>query len=101
MDVWDHSVGNDSWNPVFERAFNDWEFDLVANLVIGLQNERVTTGLDKVTWKGVASASFSVREAFKSLSSGAAILFPSKGIWVPCVPTKAVFLRGKQHGERS
>ena len=21
--VWDHSVGNGSWNPAFERAFND------------------------------------------------------------------------------
>ena len=32
--VWDHSVGDGSWNPVFERAFNDWEIDLVANLLI-------------------------------------------------------------------
>ena len=51
----------------------------------------MTTRLDKVTWKGVTSTSFLVREAFKSLSSGATTLFQSKGSWVPCVPTKAVF----------
>ena len=35
-DVWDHSVGNGSWNPAFEKAFSDWEIDLVANLLFGL-----------------------------------------------------------------
>ena len=53
--------------------------------------ERVIDELDKVLWKGSASTSFTVSEAFNSLASGSAILFPAKGIWVPSAPTKAVF----------
>ena len=29
--VWDHSAGNGSWNPIFKRAFNDWEIALVVS----------------------------------------------------------------------
>ena len=31
--VWDQGVGNGSWNPRFVRAVNDWEVDLVVNLL--------------------------------------------------------------------
>ena len=91
VDVWDSTVGPGSRNPTFVRAFNDWEIVLVENLLNRLQRERVTDGLDKVLWKGSAGASFTVSEAFKSLASGSAILFPEKGIWVPNAPTKAAF----------
>ena len=90
-DVWDSFAGLGSWNPTFVRAFNDWEIVLVENLLFSLQKERVTDKMDTILWKGSAGASFTVNEAFNSLASGSAIHFPAKGIWVPNVPTKAVF----------
>ena len=90
-DVWDSSVGHGSWNPTFVWAFNGWEIVLVENLLFSLQEERVTDEMDTILWKGSAGASFTVNEAFNSLASGSAILFPAKGIWVPNAPTKAAF----------
>ena len=47
--------------------------------------------MDTVLWKGFVDASFTVNEAFNSLASSSAILFSTKGIWVPNALTKAVF----------
>ena len=79
-DVWDSFAGFGSWNPTFVSAFNDWEFVLVENLLSCLQMERVIDEMDTVLWKGIASARFTVSEAFNPLASGSAILFPAKGI---------------------
>ena len=98
--VWDSFAGPGSWNPTFVRAFNDWEIVLVENLLFCLRKERVTDEMDIVLWKGFASASFTVHEAFKSLASGSAILFPAKGIWVPNALLRQRFLLGKRRGER-
>ena len=69
-EVWDQGVGNGSWNPRFVRAFNDWEVDLVVNLLRVLQRENVTTDEDKVSWIGVTYDRFSVSTVFKVLQSG-------------------------------
>ena len=53
-EVWGHLVGNGSWNLNFERAFNDWEMEMVGNLLSALQKEMVTSELDMVSWLGAA-----------------------------------------------
>ena len=42
----------------------------------------------KVIWKGVADASFTVRNAYNLLVPGSTSIFPVKNIWVPSVPSK-------------
>ena len=36
-EVWDQSVGRGSWNLKFVRDFNDWELELVLDLLKALQ----------------------------------------------------------------
>ena len=56
------------------------------------QKERVYSDSEKISWMGpVAGCSFYVSEACKVLNPRANPLFPGKGIWIPCVPTKATF----------
>ena len=93
-EVWDHEVGNGSWNLTFTRAFNDWELEMVMNLLSTLQEERVSAELDGVSWIGPAGVGF-VREAFKVLQPRTDCLFLVKGVWVPSAPTKSVFFAWK------
>ena len=67
------------------------KWDLIVALFKSLQKGRSSSGLDKISWKGSTSSSFSVNDAYKVLNPRATPLFPIKGIWVPCVPTKATF----------
>ena len=90
-DVWDQIVRNGSWKLNLSKDFNDWEVDLVVALLNSLEKERVSSNSDKISWKGPSGYSFSVSDAYKVLNSSATPLFPVKGIWVPCAPTKAAF----------
>ena len=85
---WNHSDDSDDWNLNCVRAFNDWEVDLVANLLFVLKKERVSTKLDGVTWKGAADATFSVHNAYNLMFSSSGPLFHVKSNWVPSVPSK-------------
>ena len=67
--------GHGSWNLRFERAFNDWELDLVVNLLRVLWRERVSIEVDKVTWIGSTGDSFSVRATYIVLHQGC-LFFP-------------------------
>ena len=40
------------WRLNFVRAFNNWEVDLIVNLLNVLQKERVSTVADSVSWRG-------------------------------------------------
>ena len=74
------------------RPFNDWELELVVNLLSALQKESVRSEMDKVIWKGEKGDSFSVREAYKVLQLSPGYSFPEKGMWVSCAPIKtAIF----------
>ena len=89
-------MGSNGWKLNFLRAFNNWELDLVTNLLIStLQQERVTSELDGISWKGMGGDSFSVREAYRVLHSRMAsmytIVFPAQGIWVSYAPSKSAF----------
>ena len=64
---------------------------MVGNLLSALQKEMVTSELDMVSWLGAAGERFSMRETYKVLQPRTTSLFPSKGVWVPSVPTKSAF----------
>lgn len=71
---------------------NDWEVDLVMDLLKVLQNERVTSELDKVLRKGWQILA-AVCDAYKMLKLNPIDLFPAKDIWVTRVPTKLAFYK--------
>lgn len=73
------------------RALNDWEVDLVVNLLLTLQNVRVFLGVDKVHWKRLGGGGFSMRDAYNILNLSHSAPFPAKGIWVSRVPPKLAF----------
>ena len=60
-------------------------------LLNSMQKEKVSSDLDNISWKGSTGDSFSVSDAFKVLTPSVTPLFLVKGIWAPCVPTKAAF----------
>ena len=60
-------------------------------LLNSLSKERVSSELDKISWKSPIGCSFSVSEVVKVLILRVTPLFPIKGIWVHCVPTNATF----------
>ncbi|RVW40617.1 putative ribonuclease H protein [Vitis vinifera] len=100
-EVWDPSFGQGSWNISFSRGFNDWEVDLVGNLLYMLRDYKISLEEDSVLWKGGGCGIFRVKEAYNLLVASNDIVFPNKGIWVDKVPTKVVFLLGRPRGERS
>ena len=91
VEEWDQSVGNGSWKLNFLRPFDYWELDLVRNLLNAMQKERVSSKLDRISWKEAGGDSFSVREAYRVLNPKTTSLIFVKGIWVPCAPTKSAF----------
>ena len=90
-EAWNHLDGRDGWNLNCVGAFNDWETDSVTNLCHVLQKERVSTAPDRVIWKGVADATFTVRNAYNLLVSRSISRFPVKNIWMASVPSKVSF----------
>ncbi|RVX00219.1 putative ribonuclease H protein [Vitis vinifera] len=90
-EVWDPSFGQGSWNISFSRDFNDWEVDLVGNLLYMLRDYKISSEEDSVLWKGGGCGIFRVKEAYNLLVASNDIVFPNKGIWVDKVPTKVVF----------
>ena len=59
---------NGSWKPNIYKDFNDWEVTLAMALLNSLQKERVSSELDKISWKGPIGCSFSVSKVVKVLS---------------------------------
>ena len=43
-EVWDQNFGQGGWNLRFFRAFNDWELDLIGNLLTVLRGYRLKIG---------------------------------------------------------
>ncbi|RVW49943.1 LINE-1 retrotransposable element ORF2 protein [Vitis vinifera] len=66
-EVWDPSFGQGSWNISFSRDFNDWEVDLVGNLLYMLRDYKISSEEDSVLWKGGVSGIFRVKEVTISL----------------------------------
>ncbi|RVW51001.1 Transposon TX1 uncharacterized 149 kDa protein [Vitis vinifera] len=86
------------WNLRFIRGFNDWELNMVDELLQILRSQRITLEEDLALWKGGKNGKFDVKDAYGLMISHSIPLFPKKGIWVENVPSKLAFLRGKLLG---
>ena len=51
-EMWDQNVGQGDWDLRFVRGFNDWELDMVGNLIDVLRGYKPTSEEDAVYWKG-------------------------------------------------
>ena len=89
--MWDSSFGQGGWNLYFSRDFNNWELDLIGDLLILLREFRLSSEEDSVFWKDGGSGIFGVKDAYFLLVAPNNFAFPKKNIWVDKVPTKAVF----------
>ncbi|RVX20164.1 hypothetical protein CK203_004515 [Vitis vinifera] len=90
-EMWDHQSGQGDWNLVFVRDFNDWELDMVGDLLRTLRGHRPSLEDDSVKWRQGRDGLFRVKEAYRMLDKPSATLFPARGIWVDRVPTKVCF----------
>ncbi|RVW76179.1 putative ribonuclease H protein [Vitis vinifera] len=90
-EMWDHHSGQGDWNLIFERDFNDWELDMVGDLLRTLRGHRPSLEDDSIKWRQGRNGSFRVKEAYRLLDKSNASLFPARGIWVDRVPTKVSF----------
>ena len=90
-EVWDSSLSQGSWNLRFSRDFNDWELNLIKDLLNMLRDFRISSKEDLVFWKGGGHGIFGVKDAYNLLVVPNACAFPIKCIWVDKVLTKIVF----------
>ncbi|RVW16952.1 LINE-1 reverse transcriptase-like [Vitis vinifera] len=90
-ELWDYNSDQGSWNLRFSRGFNDWELNMVDELLQIIRSQRITLEEDLALWKGGKKWKFEVKEAYELLISHSTLLFPKKGIWVENVPSKLVF----------
>ncbi|RVW24673.1 hypothetical protein CK203_082175 [Vitis vinifera] len=101
-EVRDSFFGQGRWNLRFIRAFNDWELDLVGDLLTILRGYRLTLEEDLVTWKGGGNGKFGVKEAYNLLFAPNDISFPKNCIWVDRGPNQScLFCLGGYVGEGS
>ena len=75
----------------FIRDFNDWEVELVGELLQALRGVKITWEDDSVFWKGGGSGQFRVKDAYSWLDRSMDVNFPKNKIWVGRVPTKIMF----------
>ena len=73
------------------RDFNDWELDMVGNLLHVLRGYKPTLKEDSVPWKGGRNGQFKVKEVYNLLVNPIVTGFSKSSIWVDRVPTKIVF----------
>ena len=90
-EMWDQNFGKGGWNLRFLRDFNDWELDMVDNLLDVLREHTVTLEEDSVFWKEGRDGLFRVKKAYSLLASPIVAVFPKSNIWVDRVPTKIDF----------
>ena len=90
-EMWDQHSGQGDWNLVFVRDFNDWELDMVGDLLHTLRGHRPSLEDDSVKWRQGRNGLFRVKEAYRMLDKPNATVFPARRIWVDKVPTKVCF----------
>ncbi|RVX23977.1 Syntaxin-51 [Vitis vinifera] len=91
-EVWNPVGDGIGWTPLFARAFNDWEIDLVERLLQKIQTFRVQREEeDRVIWTTSNNGAFSVRSLYSMMEPGGLSLFPSERIWRARVPPKVAF----------
>ena len=101
-DLWDQNAGEGGWNLSFIRDFNDWEVEMVGELLQALRGLRITWEDDLVSWKGGGSGQFRVKDAYSAgwIGLWMSTFGKTKFGWEES-QLKSCFLRGKRLGERS
>ncbi|RVW45036.1 putative ribonuclease H protein [Vitis vinifera] len=90
-EMWNQNFGQGGWNLRFLRDFNDWELEMIGNLLHVLRDYKPSMEEDSVRWKGGRNGKFRVKEAYRLMTRPNDIGFPSRCIWVDSVPTKVAF----------
>ncbi|KAL6345797.1 hypothetical protein AAG906_017549 [Vitis piasezkii] len=85
-EVWNPDGVGDGWTPLFSRALNDWEIEMMEQFMLKIQAFRVQReNEDKMVWTASRSGVFSVKSLYSTLELGGSALFPYVGIWRVCV----------------
>ena len=101
-DVWNPDGVGDGWTPLFSRAFNDCEIEMVERFMLKIQAFRVQReDEDKVVWTASRSGVFSIKSLYSILEPGNASLFPCGSIWRANVPPKVAFFAWRLPGAKS
>ena len=91
-DVWNLEGDGGGWTPLFSRAFNDWELELVERFLQKIQAFRVHRDVeDRVIWTASRCGTFSVKSLYSILESRDSLLFPSGSVWRLSAPPKVAF----------
>ncbi|RVW14277.1 Transposon TX1 uncharacterized 149 kDa protein [Vitis vinifera] len=99
-EMWDQHSGQGDWNLVFVRDFNDWELDMVGDLLHTLRGHRPSLEDDSVKWRQGRNGLFRVKEAYRIWTSLMPQCFPQGEYgWIGC-QLKSAFLLGRLHGGR-
>ncbi|RVX11326.1 LINE-1 retrotransposable element ORF2 protein [Vitis vinifera] len=86
----------DGWTPLFSRALNDWELEMMEQFMLKIQAFRVQReNEDKMVWTASRSGVFSVKSLYSTLEPGGSALLPYVGIWRACVPPKVRMIRNQ------
>ena len=81
-----------SWNPCFNRPFNDWELEEVERLFCCLEGKKVRVDEeDRVRWMESKDEVFSVKSLYRTMQPVSLVSFPLKIIWNSCVQPKLSF----------
>ena len=92
LEVWNPVGEGDGWTPLFARAFNDWEIELVKLFLHKIQEFWVQREEeDRVIWTTSNGGAFSVKSLYSILELGDSSMFPSESIWRVRVPPKIAF----------
>ena len=79
-EVWDSSLGQGGWNLKLSRDSNDWELDLIEELLLLLRDFRISSEEDSVLRKGEGLDIFRIRDAYNLLAAHNPLVFPKKSI---------------------
>ncbi|RVX18473.1 putative ribonuclease H protein [Vitis vinifera] len=91
-EVWNPDGVGDGWTPLFSRALNDWEIEMMEQFMLKIQAFRVQrVNEDKIVWTTSKSGVFSVKSLYAILEPGGSAMFPYVGIWKASVPPKVAF----------
>ena len=99
-EMWDQNSGQGGWNLNFLRDFDNWELDMVGDLLHALRGHRPSLEEDSVLWRRGRNGQFRVKEAYSLLANPNDTVFPSGCIgWIGC-QLKSLSLLGRRHGGR-
>ena len=83
------------------RDSNDWELDLIEELLLLPRDFRISSEEDSVLWKGGGLDIFRIRDVYNLLAAPNPLVFLKKSIWVDKVPTKVAFFAWELLGKKS